>query len=210
MATVALSMLRPFTALAAAGVPVPIIDHEVREAAIQFCDRARVWREIQTLDVVADQADYTPVLPVDGVVSIVEDVYHNGVRLEPKPIDTLKEQYQDWQSQSGTPLYYTQMQPGVIKLVPYPTTELTDGLSVRLVFKPARTAETLPDWLYEQYADVLGWGALVRLLLNPGLPCHNPGLAAAYQTQFEQGLYRASRQSGKSFTRAPNRVRGYF
>ena len=210
MATVALSALRPFTALAAAGVPVPIIDHEVREAAIQFCDRARVWREIQTLDVVADQADYAPVLPVDGAVSVVEDVYHNRVRLEMKPIDTLKEQYQDWQSQSGTPLYYTQMQPGVIKLVPYPTAALTDALSVRLVFQPARAAETLPDWLYEQYADVLGWGALVRLLLNPGLPCHSPALAAAYQTQFEQGLFRASRQSGKSFTRAPNRVRGYF
>jgi hypothetical protein len=210
MASVALELIRPFTAVAAANVPVPILDHEIREAAIHFCERTRAWKDVVTLDVVAAQAEYTLTVPTDGTVVIVEEVYFNQARLEAKPMDTLKEQYQDWLTASGTPLFYTQQQPGVLTLVPIPASALEDGLLVRLTYKPSRTATTIPDWLYEQWADVLGWGALSRLLMNPGLPCHNPNLAAVYQTQYDAGLLRAIRQTGKNFTRAPNRVRAYF
>lgn len=205
-----LAQFRPYVTLHAPGVPLPAVDHEVREAAILFCISTRLWKEVQTAPVVAGQADYGITPPDGAVLQVLDEVYHNRIRLLPRSVDQLRDEYEDWLIASGTPLFYTQLEPDTLRLVPIPAMSLAAGLTYRASYKPERTTTTVPDWLYEQYADAIGFGAIAALRANPNLPCYEAGAAQWYGERFQAGIQKTQTRIAKGFVRAPIRSRVYF
>jgi hypothetical protein len=200
----------PYVRPHVSGLTAPMLTHEIRAAAIRFCERSRAWKGVETMDVVADQARYVAPVPEDARLAVLEEVYFNGQLLQPRALDEMKVRYSNWMAASGTPLFYTQYEPEALTLAPIPNLAIEDGLVMRAHYKPTREAKTLPDFLFDHYAPVIAAGALAELMMMPDLPCYNPQQAMAHQARFDLGADKANTQADRSFTRTARRVVARF
>ena len=192
---------------------------EVIRAVVRFCEESLVWKstEQEALDVVAGQSEYTVPVPAgltsgDVQVVHVNEAFYNGVRLPAITENALKEMYQDWRTQTGTPRHRTQTEPNSIRLVPIPEAAdaLTNGLTVEATYKPAMTATAIPNFIFNQYGFAIAAGALASLLSMPGRTWFNGELAGYYAQQYRSAVIAARTDASKNFTTATLRVRRKF
>lgn len=192
------------------GAPVPGLLHEIRQAAIGFCERTWVWKERDTVSIRGGTGEYDIPTPPGGSLVMVESVRVGGERLKPATPDDLNRLWRDWETVSGQPTVYTQFSDTIITLAPKPDYDLAAGLSIRASYKPTRSAEKVPDILFDNYADAIGHGAVARVLETRGNPYGDPRLAVYHAQQFESAINQALMQAARGFTRAPLRTRAYF
>lgn len=78
-----------------------------------------------------------------------------------------------------------------------------------LAMEPVRGAATLPDLLYDEYAQTIAWGALERLFIMPGKPWTDEQRSAYYKARFTDGFRDAFRDAldNSPHTGFHNRVR---
>lgn len=201
----------PYVLPHVAGCPDVAARAEILRTMIRFCEETRVWKAIMPgMDVEAGVAEYAVPCPTDAALALVEQVWVDGVEIPPATVDAVAAGYENWITEEGTPLCYVQLAPDVLTLVPKPTVDAVESLVIRGCFKPSRSAATVPDFLFERYAETIGFGAAANLLNTPGRPWFDPKSAAACMVRYEAGLDRAIAEAGKSFGRAKNRVRGQF
>lgn len=207
MATTLASFL-PLVLPHAPGAPDIAAKQEILKAAIKFCDATRVWKAILSpIDIVAETATYAIPAPAGSQCVVVEEVYYDGTQITPKTPDQLKEQYANWMTKAGVPQFYFQLDPDNITLSPIPENALADGLVIRGALKPILSATTLPDMLFNQYADPIASGAIAALCAAPGKPWTNPEVAAFRAQLFQEAIDKTKTKVSKAFVRAPNRVR---
>lgn len=200
----------PDVSLDCMGVPLPVMEHAIRLAAIEFCDISRAWKETGSINVKASRASYEVPVPDGANLMVIEKVYYNGVRIDPCAPDALDDRYQNWTVMTGDPEVFTQLSPANLTLVPCPVTDLLKGLKFRACYQPDRTATEVPDWLFQQYATAIAKGAVAILASKKGLPCYDEGLSAARRDEFLLTANTAKHKADKGFTRAPRRVKGHF
>jgi hypothetical protein len=211
MAT-ALSAFLPYVLPHAPGIPKIAARQEVLRAAIRFCNETRVWRAVMpAVTIVGGTASYAIPVPTGGQVVTIESAKFNGDRIDPVSLDALEAGYPDWQTETSAEVQrYVQLDPDNLILHPVPLSSLTGGLVITASFKPTRTATTLPDLLFNEYADAIAAGALGLILAAQGKPWSNPQLAGYYSNQFGMAIGSASIQAAKSFTRTPLRTSPYY
>ena len=186
------------------GAPEPLIDSCLLKAAIEFCERTRMWREVQTVQSTGND----PILaPADATIIKLEEARVDGRRLEPIAVADLSDMYpsQDWMTlDPSDPCYITQLTPNAIMLVPPPA----DTVDVKLVMqlKPSQSTEQLPDFLYDLHQQVIADGALAEILATPGQSYTNPDMAGIYSARFQQKLDALSVLSIKGQHGAPVRT----
>lgn len=173
----------------APGVPDVAAHKAIRNAAIEFCQRTRLWRYEQTIAVLAtDAATRTIAVPAGSEVFDFEVTTWEGREVTPKATRDLDEILPGWRTgdvSTGVPRYLTQLEEGTLRLVPTPSMDGSLYLCLRL--QPSQTATELPAFL-DKYREAIGWGALSRLLMVPGQSYSNPELATAYALKFLQKL----------------------
>lgn len=206
----ALSDFLPYVSLHCTGAPEPSMLHEIRSAAMLFCERTRAWKALQTVSVRAGRGEIEIPLEDDAVVVVIEEAIFDGNKLAPMALDELKNEWRDWITQTGTPIHFTQLDPDHLRLVPKPNADFPKGLTLRIAYKPDRNACRVPDWLYQQYAEVIAAGAIGRLAGTRAFPCFDPAVSTYYLQLFTAGCDRAMHEADKSFTRTPRRVRARF
>jgi len=169
----------------APGVADPAMYFGIRQAAIEFCERTRLWRYEDEFTVSVDEAEFLAA-PNGADIHEIEAVFFNGQELEPAATSWLDDHLAGWRTNtlSGLPKYYTQTEPDTIRLAPFQAG--TVSLSVRV--KPSQDAETLPDWMVNQHRETLAHGALARILLMPNQSFTNPELGAAFGALFARKL----------------------
>lgn len=210
MTTTELTKFLPWVLPHAPGAPEIACVQELRRAAVEFCQRAPVWRhEPSAVDVVANQSEYAIPLPTDAGCSKVLSASYNGKALDGVTVDRLAEE-EDWDTVTGTPSAYFMTDPDTVRLWPIPDEALTGGLKLRLSLMPSRTCSAVPSFLFAQYVDGISYGALERLLIAPGKSYSNPELAAYYGQQFDIETSSAAGRVAGGFTRAALRTRSYF
>jgi hypothetical protein len=206
MAT-SLSSFLPYVLPHVPGCPKMAAKEEVLRACIEFCEKSLVWKNTPAaINVVSGTATYAISVPSGGQVVKLEALYHNGERLDPMTTRDLEGLYTDWTTETGTPLYYTQSVPTSVILVPEPDTSITSGLRFQGVYKPTRTATTVEDFLYNDYAEEISAGAVARLLATHGKTWTNPDYAPAFMNKFMGGIGLAKIRASKNFTTQSLRV----
>lgn len=200
----------PYVSLHCAGVPIPSMLHEIRNAATQFCERTRIWKTIETLSVRANRGEYEIPLADEAVVVAIEEAVFNGTPLRPEALDVLKTEWRDWITQVGTPILFTQLDPDNLRLVPVPNADYPRGLTLRITYKPDRTANNVPDWLFQQYVEPIAHGAIGRLAGTRAFECFDPPVSSYYLQLFAAAADRALHEADKSFTRVPRRTKPRF
>ena len=190
----------------APGCPEPIAFDAIRQAAIEFCERTKVWRD--TDQYYADEFGDI-FAPAQSVIYQIEDARFDGHRLTPIGVQDLNELYPDydWTTQSGDqPKYITQLHPNTVKIVP-----VWQGMiTLTLLLKPSNDALDVPDFMVDQYASTIADGALAEILMIPGQPYTNPQSGAMYSQRFQQRLDALQVQNIKGQQRAPIRTKSSF
>lgn len=191
------------------GAPEPLIDSCILKAAIEFCERTRMWRVIETVTITGNDPI---VAPADAAILKLEDVRFEGRQLEPISVSDLNNLYpdQDWATiTQEQPRYITQLTPNTMMLVPSPPVAGEVKLTMQL--KPSQTTEQLPDFIFDLYQQVIADGALAEILATPGQSYTNPDMAGVYSARFQQKLDALSILSVRGQHGAPVRTKpSYF
>lgn len=186
------------------GCPLPLVDHHLRRAAIELCERAKRIKVDVSFDTVAGTAEYT-LNPGTGFVLVsVLDAGCDG-----KPLDPVSRAElaigEDWQTEAGRPSHYlTTTAPTVLRLWKTPDAVFTinAGLSIRL----SETATEVADWFGDRYREGLCSGAIARLCAMPKKDWTDYEQATLHQSRFERMVSRAVAEGIKDGTRAPLRT----
>lgn len=193
----------------APGVPDPTAYKAIRQAAIEFCERTRLWRYEDDFDVTIEQCNDGIFTPNGAILHDIEVVLFDGRELIPSTTSDLDRHEKGWRTGelgSGLPKYYTQMAPNNLILVP----AMAGHVYLCLRLKPAKDCKDLPDFIAAEYSEVIGWGALSRILTVPGQSYSNPELAVFYGNKFSEKLDRLSIKGVTGQQNAPKRSRARF
>lgn len=218
LATTPLSALLPLVTPSVATCPNPIAVQALRLAAIEMCERTKLWRE--TLTVTFDEQDEeVPALAYATIHQFEDaefvDAAGNAHWLEPLPFDMTTIRDRD-DTTEGWPHYITQSAPGTITLIPFAagTVKIQAYMKPLAIPKFGVTGETteqaiqnvIPTFMAEQYAETLAQGALFRLCSMPGVAWANPQTASQNGALFTMALDRLAFAGTRGQQRAPRRT----
>jgi len=191
----------------APGCATPTAYFGIRQAAIEFCERTRLWRSEDSFQVEVDDCDAI-LAPFGAVVHEIERVLFNGQPLEPKTTQWLDQNQNGWRTNllTGTPHYVSQVAPDTLTIVP----KMAGNLSLYLWLKPSQDATELPDFIEQQYRETIAMGALHRILLIPNQSFTNIEMAGAYGQLFQKRLDGLSVKGSIGQQRAPLRTKAHM
>lgn len=187
--------------------PEPLALEEIRNAAIELCERTRLWRENDEITLQRPAAQGVCTVQDASIISI-EWADLEGVELEPVTVPWLDDRHPRWsydETEAGAARYITQLTPSTVTV--YPRAE--GLLRMRLILKPCLDAFTLPAFLREHHATVIGKGAAGRVLTTAG-EWANPQLGAALVGEFQSLLDTLSLRATKGQQGARLRTKGRY
>lgn len=193
------------------GAPVAMIDHWLRNAAIEFCERSKAHvTDLAPVSAVADQMSYAIPLVTGTELVEINELWFSGERLTPKSPGFLSDQYADWTIEIGAPDYYTQQDAVNVLLVPAPDTAETDAIKIKASIKPGTAATGIDDMLFSKWRIPIGAGCKAKMMAMAGKPWSNPDNVILYLSQFEAAIAEATPDANAGFVRARPRFSGKF
>lgn len=193
----------------APGVPDPTAHKNIRLAAIEFCERTRLWKYEDDYDVTADECNSGILTPGGSIVHDIETVMFNGKELEPRATRDIDELQPGWRTdveQTGMPKYYTQIDQSTLRIVP----PMDGHVYLCLRLKPSQDATDIPNFIGNEYREVIAWGALGRILTIPGQPYTNPDMGQYFSGKFTEKIDRLSLKGTTGQQNASKRTRARF
>ena len=179
--------------------PTPTVDMALREAAISFCSSSLIWEGTQSVSVVAPTSSYDLTPPAGSDITQVLSVFDDKGPLYPtRDIDL--DQITGWITNTDTqPRFFYLSTPTTLVLYPTPTADYT--LTVRAAYSPTDAATGVEDFIYENWRDVIVYGALEILFNIKNESWSDPAEAAMSGRMFGIGTARArhSRTRGHMF-----------
>lgn len=189
------------------GCSDPLAEQQIRATVIDFCTRSKIWRVIQDpVDMLAYEPQYDLDLPANTALVQVLSCTINGVGIDPSSTDQLDLLMPTWQTQTGTPKWFLQLDPTTFLLAPVPQTTLASGISMMLALKPSRTAVSFPDWIADQYIDAIASGAKARMMRQAGRTWSNPQQSMLEQMMFDEAVAAANQAAAGSLVRTAQRT----
>lgn len=180
--------------------PDPVMERHVIDAARSFCEATRCWR---ATDSIAVNGDEEQILCVDASATLFEI---EAASFDGRPLERVSFAAA-MREDEGDPMQIAQISPQAVILAPHGT---AGTLALSLFLKPAQDAQSLPDFLFEQFGEYIAQGALATILSIPNLPYSNPGLAAYNAAKFQQAKDSRFAFNLKGQQRAPVRTRARF
>lgn len=198
-----LPSIRPY----APGVADPTAFFAIRQAAVEFCERTRLWKMEDEFPVTEDQDEALMAQP-GAVIHEIESAWFDGHKLQRKTTAWLDQNCVGWRDRNakGYPQYVTQTDINGVSIVP----QATGTVRLELFLKPAQDTDELPDFMVDQYRETIAWGALGRILLIPNQSFTSPEMGATYMGMFKQKLDELSAKGFTGQQRAPVRTRASF
>lgn len=193
--------MQPFILPSAPGCPWPTAVFHLRQAAIDFFQRTLCWRNRLPISSVATFDNYLMGLPDGSALAKLLKAW------------VCKSEVKVFGPEDGVAALHGCFVPGVwtedrVSFYITPTPEI-DGTAIELwvALKPSQTAEGIPDFLYDQYADPLAQGALSRLLAMKGKAWSDPAGAATARGIYERYVGDVQALASRGFSRAKARTR---
>lgn len=197
-----LPLIRPY----APGCADPTAYMGIRQAAAEFCERTRLWRYESDFAVTSSDTA-TVTTPSDSVLHEIELAQFGGVDLERTSTQYLDDRY-NWRSGdlTGPPQFITQTDMNAVRVVPWQAGTLT----LHLYLKTAQDADELPDFMVDQYREIIAFGALSRILMVPNQSFSSPQMATFWQAKFDDKLDALTGANIRGQQRAAKRSKPNF
>jgi hypothetical protein len=180
------------------GCPDSVAINAVKQAAIEFCNQSRIWREQLTdLSTAQGTPDYSLVglVPADSEVLAVHKVQHDDLS---KPLSTIAKQHLDRYRLTSTeekPYYFNGDDPMTLRL--YPTPDAVYTLLVWASLKPTRASTEGPEFLYNNWLEPIAHGAKARLKAM-SRPWADKNMIKFHRREFINGWVEARIRDSKS------------
>jgi len=202
--------------------PVPAIKIAIRRAAIDFCRKTLLWTyDLERIDVVATEQSYALTVPADqyGRIISVDSVKYKQDGKDDDQfafIDPISENQKDLEDPSGAWRYTTGPMPSEfwvdivdknLHLLPIPTEDSDEGLLIKVNLKPTNTCDTVPDFLYDDYVQEIGYGALADLFGRKAMDWYDPNQAKDYFLKFITACNNTKTKKITGATKRPLRVK---
>ncbi len=165
------------------GCPSPMIDHAIRRAAAEFCEKSTAWREaLPNITLTDGVAEYDLDLPADSRLVVIRD---KEVRLNGNVLNPITNPADMNPTRTGIPSHYAQRSHSAIIL--WPTPNSADGavLTIYATLAPSHSAATLPDILVDRYYEAIAEGAKAILKRMPNQPWSDAARAADHYQLFK-------------------------
>jgi len=169
------------------GAPSETIRQALIDATSEFCEKSRIWNEIQDAQIVVNGvSDYEVDLPSRAKPLSIETVWCGQRPLRAVTMGQLQTLLPDWQTAVGTePLYYNSaFDWNTFRVYPMPLDVVGAQLRIKGSFQPSEDADTLPDFLWERWRTALTAGALALLQTQFGKAWFNLQQADINRTIF--------------------------
>jgi hypothetical protein len=190
------------------GADVPIVEAALVRAAIEFCDKARVYRgDHPAIDAVAEQGTYSWEPTEENVeVCHIFHVWYAGEQLTPRSGEYLADTYDYWPEETGTPAHYHVERTDALIVVPAPAEALEDAIVAKVALRPTLDATGIPDDLFAEYRGAIAAGAMSRLMRMQKKPWTNYEMANAYGQAFRSAIEDASHRMQAGHVRSAHYV----
>lgn len=166
------------------GAPIPAVNLAIIRAAREFCEKSLVWEvDIPSIAISNGVSEYDLSLPDESDLIHLTSVKLEGVTVCPG------------ESQDGA-LRYRQPDLEHIELVPVP--ELGSGfklLELRAALKPARNANKISHFLYNEWAEAIAFGALSILKRQQRQAWSDQQGALSDRQEFERKMSEAKNRA---------------
>jgi len=187
------------------GAPLVMVDYALLQTAIDFCETSLI------LQVNADPISLRPNVPeyeiaVDDdqlLVAQIMEAKIDGRRLPAVALDLRNTTI--WPSQTYEWGDSEVDDPMSIRILGTPEEPAT--LTLRVALKPKQDASSLPDDLYKHHRVAIGYGAMARMMLQPGKTWSNTPLGSYREKEYAAFRNQAQVDANKGQTRADLRVR---
>ncbi len=187
--------------------PEPLAFRYLRDAAVELCERTRVWTETDQVSITAPRCEYICVSQ-DAQLVGWKNARLDGRVLDTIRLDELDDIMPDWQDQDAdiaAARWITQSAPNTLSIVP----RQTGTLKLRLILKPSRRALSFPEFLLDHHATAIAKGAAARVLTTPS-EFANPELGSAYHSDFKATLDSLALKEAKGQQGARLRTKGSY
>lgn len=193
------------------GAPLPMVDHYLRNASIEFCERTKACVvDLDLIDAVESQMAYELAMPSGTDLVEIVSVWFSGEKVTPRSPAYLDGVYSDWTAATGTPEHYTQQAATEVMLVPAPAAAATGAIKIKAAAKPSVASAGIDDWLYSQYRKAIAAGCKAAMMAMADVPWANPDRVAMYAGVLEEAITKATSAASDGFTRARPRFSGGF
>ena len=175
-----LESLHPYILPEVIGAPIPAVNLAIIRSAREFCERSLVWEhDIPAVPVASNVGCYQLSLPSADLIHLT------SVKLDGIPVPSLSDA-----STVGC-LHYMQPDLEHIELVPVP--EIGSGyklLELRAALKPSRNANEISEFLFNEWAEAIAFGAM-SILKRQRQSWSDPQGAIADRQEFERKMSEA-------------------
>ena len=182
---------------------IQLLDAILR-AGIEFCKRTKIMQQVVTVNTVINTPSYDLTLLMttgsepDDVLSVRRDGNELDVSSQ---YDTLAS---EMDSITGTPRSYF-LEGRKLYLVSTP--DAVEALQVTIKARPAETATTLPDVVYQRYNAEIAAGAKYFLMMQANQPWTNLQQSAIYRSVFDGAIAKENLRYAKGGGSKPLRTR---
>lgn len=185
------------------------MDQGLRYAATDFCRRTAAYQTVETQSMTAGVAAYDLDIPALSHLSVILGVWVGGSELVAVATDDVSSgeaMREGGDLDGGTPRLFYQKVPSEPTIYLWPVPDAAADLTVRAAFEPTVTATSLPDLLYDVYANDIAAGAVAYLMAIPGQVFSNPGQVAYFAGRFAAAVGRAKATARAGDARRSMRV----
>jgi len=194
--------------------PTPVIENRIRDAIIDACERANIWRwDHPEIQIIEGQQDYDLLTPtVDTLVHSILSLTVNG-----KPMGSACDVYSH-ENHRGSRSGFEVCDRGRIHLSAVPTvssspydptgttTRHNVGIKAVVSIKPSRTTLEVSEVLVRDYYQLIRYGSLAKALMMSQRPWTNVNLAKEMEKQYEFLLARAKQAIDRGFRTGSQRI----
>lgn len=188
------------------GYVTSLVEQEIRQSAIDYCRRTRIWQETVNDVIVANENTYSIDYPNDAMFYEPREVMIDGKPITPFTLDQLTLQVPTWRTETGLVSKYTVVDESSIMTYRIPDVS-GSALQVEAVFLPTEQAIRLPDFLLNRHHVIaIAKGAKSRLMYMGKKPWTDRDLAQKYERDVDSLIGVESLRVGQGKTRLPARV----
>lgn len=188
------------------GCTTEIAQHAIKNTIIDFCEKSLILqRDHDPVSVAANVIDYDFDPPDNFLVIKIMRAWYKNKPLEPVSPDDIDKpevynQLFEGASVAGAePNAILQKSERQFTIYPIPSEAAANAITMRVALKPTRSSEEVDDVIYEDYSEIIAYGAKARLMMSPNKPYTNPQLAVSALGMYQSGLGVARQRATRGY-----------
>lgn len=178
-----LDALHPYVAPHVMGCPIPVMDHNIRLSAIEFCDKTRWHEEVVFVTRSGETGLYEAETDSGLEISRITSVAVNGKKIDAQTKSTGLRLI----AAGSTSAFFIVVDGAQVQINPAPSA--SDAVQAIAALRPTMTAASISDVLSE-WREAIAGGAIARIAAIPGQDFTNPDIAV-----YQKGIFKEAVQS---------------